>query len=1231
VKITIQSTGQKVTLPDDATSADIDEAVELAISHYKKSPPTPTTPPPQIPKDPKKATAWDTIVETARNTGKAIVGMAENAANQASMLGSYTALSIPAFAGAVGAEAAESVVNQRMPSFSGVTEKFHSNMAATIYQPMTQSGKRQVAATADVLTAIPKAVDAVDDMTGQNLKKNYPNAYAATQVAGEFAPMVVVGKAMHSGYSEAHQVLDTMPKAKEAPLPKDVQDIHDILVEQGVNPKEAKSFAEKAATADTSDPKIAEIVTEQLDKVVEETRKAEPVEPKAAPKGPEFVSHEFTPEERTQLVYEIDRLIREDGPEGEGVREFPTEIPESLINLTRVEGTERQLAVHQKIGEMVREKVKERLGEDSGKLEDIMGRVNEAIIQANSKDTGIDFLKTADKASLDLSRIAVESQLVRQTAAKYVKMVDAAAEKANKTDATEADVLLYMHYKDMAAQYVALDAEIARQQAWALNARKIDATGEGVNLKELTTADLENNPALMDSLKADLEKAGGLKAFKEMANEHLKAADLQQKVAQVKRGVEPSFLNVLTETRGFSLLSSLYGRTRDTIHNILRPLSDNIEHTMAAGISKLRGREAAEATTFKEAAMRWVGDWQGTLEAASKVSQTAKSLPTPELRRFFRSPVDTLYQTIEHYEKFVDDRGFLHGKSKAVLEGVGRKYVRSEYIRQTAPGKAADTFLKGIGKLIHAEDSVRDATWKLVDLYGTTMRSLVYGTIKYVDLPSEYMGYNSEVYGLAAREAVKRGLEGEKFNNFVADIIMRTRALRDDIKLPDSATRSDRALVKQIHEAGMKRSLDRTLKNEFEGEAVKAVEGLVNHSAAGKILKLGVNQFFSTTARLVQFEMQRNIATTWMSKTMRDSLMGRRGAQAQDLATAKVLFGSMAHSVAIALVTEGILVGYAPSNQRKEFRDAGMLEYALNINGKLYQINQADPYGGFLSSVAAALYTAESTKNDTTANRAQAMFGAMLNDRLSRSWMKSLFDLKSAVDDKTGAGWNKYLMNFGTTFLPASGFISSTRDMFGNGEVRAAETFGERVAKLYHPESLDIAPDQYGKDRHTEDRFMGVRKSEPKLNSARMEIVKHGIKLPDAPQVLSLIPGSPYGHTLEPADQRKYMRSLADEPIKMEERLQEIVDSPAYKEQSAEVQKMMLQKMVEMSHQMAKALLFKDEAVLQSAKNKAEAIGELYTNHTDTTWKGNWFQFLTGEKAVEREIMNRHGLKAKEK
>jgi len=974
--------------------------------------------------------------------------------------------------------------------------------------------------------------------------------------------------------------------------------------------KEGKSVPEEVLNEYQNDGTLAPLI---------EAHRATKASAEVSPKEKKYVPYEFTPEERVSLHDEVNKIVNEDGTVNPDV--------ESLINLSRVGQTEQQAAIHQAIGEAVRNKVSERLGADSGQLDVIRDKVYEAIAKRNSADTGMDLLKMGDNASLSKQQTAIDSQVIRETAAAYVKLVDKYALEANKDGASEAAKLLYLHYRERAANFVALDAELARQASWELNSRKNEATGESVDVNDLTLADLEGNPALMDALKADAEISGGMEAVNKMVEAHLKAAELPDKIKAVRQAHSPTMLNVIMELRSMDLLSSLYGRTRDTLHNIFRPVSEMAEHTIAAGVSKVRGRTGADATPIEEVGARFLGNIDGTMEAVTRTIGEVSKLPSA--LKDMDTPYKMLYESIEAAEGHVDSAGFMHGKTKAVLEGVGRKYIRSSYIKKTTTGHIADKFLRGLGDIVGQGETVSSAAWKVVDLAGSIGRTAVYGTIKFTDLPSEYMGYNSEVYGQATKVAVERGLSGSAARDLSARLISQAKALRDGIKLPDSETRVDRTLVREIHDAGMKYALDVTLKGEMEGQQAKDVEAFLNHSAAGKVAKLAVNQFFSTTARLIKYEMQRNVLTAWTSKGMRDSMSGAKGARAQDLATAKLIFGTMAHTAAVSLVMNGVITGVA--TKKKEARDAGVLDVALNINGRLYQLNQADPYGGFLTSVASAIYSAKTVHNEGTGDYLSSMFGAMVNDRLQRRWMKSLLDIKMAALDNTGKGWIKYLQNYGATLLPMSGLITSTRDMLGNGEVKAANGMADRVMKVYSPDSLDTEPDLYGKTRHSVDRVWGLQTSKPDMKSARMEILKHNIKMPEAPDIMTLIPGSKFGHTMDDKAKRDYMKSLADPklPIQMERRLQEVVDSPKYSTMAPEIQEMWLKKIVDSSHQMAQGLLFRNPEIVDSARNKANAMGKLMNDHTDLTWKDNWLQFLTGKQEAERGIMNKEGLKVK--
>jgi hypothetical protein len=1261
LKVTIPSTGQTITLPDGTPQADVAEAVDMAVKSYQPPTPQQTAPAPTVTQkaSPEKVGMWDKIVGTVEqvaagvNQGANTLHLSvfgknsenftrnaqywrdkatENGIDPNSLVGKV----------AEGAGTVPAALPEWLPSVPGIVigTGLSANRGYHTVDPKTgeeggvtgalfEGGKHLAfRATFGVIDKIPVAKifssspvgKVAQVVTKPVIMGGVMGGEAAIQGgdAKDIAAAAILGTAVpimsHLGGGKKSEV---KPEEIRSGLQADLE-------AKGVPTEVAAELGKKATEIDSSDPRNVDVFTEQLDAVVKIAKEqAPPIEatPEVAPEVPpkEYVPYEFTPEERVSLHDEVNKIVNEDGTVNPDV--------ESLINLSHVGQTEQQAAIHQAIGEAVRSKVAERLGADSGQLDVIRDKVYEAIAKRNSADTGMDLLKMGDNASLSKQQTAIDSQVIRETAAAYVKLVDKYALEANKTGASDAAKLLYLHYRERAANFVALDAELARQASWELNSRKNEATGEAVDVNDLTLADLEGNPALMDALKADAEISGGMEAVNKMVEAHLKAAELPDKIKAVRQAHSPTMLNVIMELRSMDLLSSLYGRTRDTLHNIFRPVSEMAEHTIAAGVSKVRGRTGADATPIEEVGARFLGNIDGTMEAVTRTIGEVSKLPSA--LKDMDTPYKMLYESIEAAEGYVDSAGFMHGKTKAVLEGVGRKYIRSSYIKKTTTGHIADKFLRGLGDIVGQGDTVSSAAWKVVDLAGSIGRTAVYGTIKFTDLPSEYMGYNSEVYGQATKVAVERGLSGSAARDLSARLVSQAKALRDGIKLPDSETRVDRTLVREIHDAGMKYALDVTLKGEMEGQQAKDVEAFLNHSAAGKVAKLAVNQFFSTTARLIKYEMQRNVLTAWTSKGMRDSVSGVNGARAQDLATAKLIFGTMAHTAAVSLVMNGVITGVA--TKKKEARDAGVLDVALNINGRLYQLNQADPYGGFLTSVASAIYSAKTVHNEGTGDYLSSMFGAMVNDRLQRSWMKSLLDIKMAALDNTGKGWIKYLQNYGATLLPMSGLITSTRDMLGNGEVKAANGMSDRVLKVYSPDSLDTEPDLYGKTRHTVDRVWGVQTSKPDMKSARMEILKHNIKMPEAPDIMTLIPGSKFGHTMDDKAKRDYMKSLADPklPIQMERRLQEVVDSPKYPTMAPEIQEMWLKKIVDSSHQMAQGFLFRNPEIVDSARNKANAMGKLMNDHTDLTWKDNWLQFLTGKQEAERGIMNKEGLKVK--
>lgn len=1011
--------------------------------------------------------------------------------------------------------------------------------------------------------------------------------------------------------------------------------LKDMLMEQNVPKDVAEALEVKANEIDTSDPRNTELFTEQVDAIIEKQRMVDAVDPKLTPKEevitdptvepitkePSFKQESFQllPEERITLNESIKKAINEDGTIN------PDEI-DSLINLNRIDPTDPQskLVVHAS-GEAMRKAVEERLGKDTGNHDQIVMRMQDEVIKKLAKETLTpqDVLKQADKNILAQEQMMYDMLLVRAQLVKYADMATEAAKIANM-DGADPDAVLYATYiTDMLNQTVASDAAQARITSWMLNSRKISPdAADVINIPEITFEQFKENQALKDRVAQEVGEKGGLDQAKAFVNEYLKAGDLQARLEKVQLKEKSSIMNTIFEYSSFNMLSSIYGRAKDVFHNIFRPLADDLEYLGAALIP-------GKGVTLREAMYRFRGDWEGTSEALTRAVDYAKEIPIPELREAWKSPIDTLYHSIEKFESFVDDAGFMHGKTKATLEGLGRKFVGRKYIESTTVGKYFSAFLDGIGNMTHTGESIKDITYKIIDLHGTIGRSLVFGAMKATDLPSEYMGYNAEAYGLAARETVKMGLKGEQAAEAIEQMVFIAKALRDGKKLPEEVTRKYKTQAKAIHESAMKYSLERTLKQEFESDYAKKIEGVVNHSGVGKVAKIVVGQYFSTPARLFKYTSDRNILTTWLSKNMRESLQGMRGKEAQSLAIAKVTFGTLAQLTAIQLIQSGVITLIAPKDERKTWRDAGMLEAAIRVDGRLYKLSALEPFGTFITQIAAAFSGYDEAQGDPDKSVLGSIFMHGLNDYTQRSYMKSLFDLKAWALDGEDYAFDRFMLGQGSKLIPYGGAITSLTDMFGDGEVRAVDGAKDLIAKVYNPSTLNIEPDLYGKPRKTVDRTFGVPTETlaPEW-SARSEVIRLGIKLPDAPKTINpLTEGKVEGaYKLSKLERRDYLMSLGKDPIKMEERLQEQINSPEYRNAPDQVKKLRLNAIVEASHKTAKALMFQDADVQEAIKAKGKVIGEVYNDKTPSSGQDNLYKFTTDVKNKKRKIIRDKGL-----
>ena len=167
------------------------------------------------------------IGEKIVEQGKKDIGMGENILQQATGFANFhPAMALANVAVSGSNELSNWMFNGVAPTWSSLGERIRNNMDAITYMPRTKAGEETMGKIETVLKSVPIAIDYIDDKTGERVKKEFPNAYAATQTVGEMAPFVIAAKLFHNltknGIEEkvAKGVVDkVIPATDELPVP----------------------------------------------------------------------------------------------------------------------------------------------------------------------------------------------------------------------------------------------------------------------------------------------------------------------------------------------------------------------------------------------------------------------------------------------------------------------------------------------------------------------------------------------------------------------------------------------------------------------------------------------------------------------------------------------------------------------------------------------------------------------------------------------------------------------------------------------------------------------------------------------------------------------------------------------------------------------------------------------------------------------------------------------------
>lgn len=332
------------------------------------------------------------------------------------------------------------------------------------------------------------------------------------------------------------------------------------------------------------------------------------------------------------------------------------------------------------------------------------------------------------------------------------------------------------------------------------------------------------------------------------------------------------------------------------------------------------------------------------------------------------------------------------------------------------------------------------------------------------------------------------------------------------------------------------------------GEFTQKLQRLINHSfnipllGETRILKFA-NPFIRIASVTLDATLMERTPLGFLKSQIRDDLLGRNGAAAQDMATGRMVFGSAVLLTMGSLAAQGYVSGSEPSDPAEAamWRLAGNQAYSIRIGDFWYSVNRLGPLGMLVGMSADLWHVADRADQGDFDGAASSMWHAVSANVLEQSWMTGFSDMLRATTD-SGRYGEAYVRNFLASFVPYSvGMGQLARAL--DPETRRAKTVVDAVIAKTPFASQELMPrrDIWGEPVPTRDALgapgvTAIYTQQAGSDPVNLAMLNLGIHpAPVSPRIRNV--------ELTPEQYDDYAR-IAGRMAKM--RLDQIVRSPAF-------------------------------------------------------------------------------------
>lgn len=716
------------------------------------------------------------------------------------------------------------------------------------------------------------------------------------------------------------------------------------------------------------------------------------------------------------------------------------------------------------------------------------------------------------------------------------KLID----EANKSKTPEA-MAAFQEHLIFTSEVTALLKGISADSSRILGSRRIRI--DGASIDQL-------------SVKKALESFDGLKA-----------GDVAGMVDKIKKLKGSPLGNLILEYTNINILASPTVHAFNFLGNTIKPFVEVGQTYSQAAFGRLMkgSKDYANRVTLGEANAYAAAMAHTAAEVFIKrpilgVAKMVKGIPEYLEGKKFTDILKDIIDTPEKLEQYLNTSGIDPSMNKSIEAG-NAGALSSAYLKETKAGKLFDNLV--------GESTFGEVMWKALDVLGASGRDVSYGLLTVFDKPFKELHYN----GMLAREVYRASLQkefktlGERtaWVEKTSEDVMKYR-MKEDFTITDA---DQLKLIQHIDKQALTSAREGTWQAEL-GKTGQAMESLLSTNPWMKVL--GV-RFFKTPVNLLK-EIGRNSPLSLLMENTRADLYGKNGIRAQTKAFARQLTGGLILFGAWSLVSNDIVTGSHPPDQREALLAAGIPEYSIKIGDRYYQYNRFDPYLIPLAVMADVINASRYSDADRTSDMWAILAMSLGNSIFNKTWATQLGDIFAAIRDPKREGF-RYIKNLTTSMLPASGmarFVNAQYDPL----IRETESIVEYVRNIYNPTSNRPSLDWLGMERE-HNRRIGMKIDTPvDKDPIHLEAARLGMHVESIGDRISMAKGEV---KLNAEEHWKLQKSLED-TLHMREFLNEFISRDSYKRMSDAAKEESLKKIISIFHRRAKgAFLSEDDEI----------------------------------------------------